>query len=276
MDSEHVIYAAGSALIRRHRGIVGQRADALFEIPVRWTPDGETWPVDALMGRPINLIDRIDGLRLMGQFTRFGKRIAFFASPQVATLEELKAYGLRIDEFAIHDGIVDRLLTVRSLDMSRSAEVMRAHELIKQERRFRNIVEHASGIILNLEQNGKILYSNPRAQALFRHRTEDCSIIRFLTSASGETLTAGLRHIAAGAAQVDLNLESLPADGAPSVFLEGQLVRNPSEGDGGGRRVATHPPIEAGRMGLHDQTQNPLPDPEEEWVSHPRTMVKGT
>ena len=232
MNGDLVIYAAGRALCRRHPQILGQHAPTLFELPARWAPREETWPIESLLGRPINLIDRKDGLRLMGQFSRFEERVAFFASPQIATLEQLKDYGLRIDEFAAHDGIMDRLMTVRSLDLSRVAEESRAQELAKQERRFRNIVENASGIILNIGRDGEILYANPSAEALFPRRSEGHRLDDHLTPESRGALAAGLRSIATDAEQIDLDLESEPRSGTASIFLEGQLVRNAREEDG--------------------------------------------
>ncbi|MEE2678941.1 MAG: ATP-binding protein [Myxococcota bacterium] len=231
MNQEHVIYAAGRALSRRHPRIVGQHAGALYELPARWASRDEAWPVESLLGRTVNLIDRKDGLRLMGQFARFGERLAFFASPQVATLEELKKFGLHIDEFAAHDGIMDRLMTVRSLDLSRGAEISRARELEKQERRFRNIVENASGVILNIEKDGEIAYANPTAKALFPRGTGAYQLGDYLTRESRDALETGLQNISAGAEKLDIDLESEVRPGTAAIYLEGQLLRNTSEGD---------------------------------------------
>lgn len=116
---------------------VGDPFDRHFEIR---RPSLEAFDPESLLGHSSLVLFHAEiGLELRAQAVASDGALLFLASPRVSAFQEVKAAGLRLDDFASHEGVTEQLFALHTQQRSLSEARRFAERLSDQKRELRQL-----------------------------------------------------------------------------------------------------------------------------------------
>ncbi len=114
-DADARVSSVGHAIAKLDRGVVGAPFSERFDV---LRPSGGR-DILALASTPhaLVMLRTREGMTLRGQVLPCGRGVVFVGSPSVESVDEVRRFGLTVDDFAAHDSVVDYIVL---LDQVRS------------------------------------------------------------------------------------------------------------------------------------------------------------